>query len=347
MSTWMLGQILKEMNYQLARMLNLVIFYDLLNGVSYSKDDHNLDSIRNSGADHSGEDLNSENQPESPAPIASNVVGSRPEPLALYAEMLALSGTLKLLMIAQLMLLLFLGSGSIQGDAHPMLGTFIGTLAAVPSIQTLVTRVETFNAGNESFNNSTDLLLGTLSHLCVPHTMIKVPIRHPPAHPPGSALCERENGGARTRNTGIQHPMNTQQPPLEPQVDSDLSMDWASTTHPRQRDSTRPSLALGSFVARINVPRLDPISQRVTAAFEQKGGRGYRVSYKLTMRIADAGGRVGAKNENEISKKGGREGAMRRRGAVYRTSERQGGGREDDKLWIAYIALEAGLSKAG
>jgi hypothetical protein len=46
---------------------------------------------------------------ESPAPIASNVVGSRPEPLTLYSEMLALSRTLKLLMTAQLVLLLLLG----------------------------------------------------------------------------------------------------------------------------------------------------------------------------------------------------------------------------------------------
>jgi hypothetical protein len=53
---------------------------------------------------------------ESPAPIASNVAGSRPEPLALYAEMLALSRTLKLLMIAQLMLLLFLGYPGYMGS---------------------------------------------------------------------------------------------------------------------------------------------------------------------------------------------------------------------------------------
>jgi hypothetical protein len=48
---------------------------------------------------------------ESPAPIASNVVGGRPEPLTLYSEMLALrvSRTLKLLMTAQLVLLLLLG----------------------------------------------------------------------------------------------------------------------------------------------------------------------------------------------------------------------------------------------
>jgi hypothetical protein len=42
----------------------LNIFCDLLNGVSFSEDDHNLDSIRNSGADHSGENLTGENQGE-------------------------------------------------------------------------------------------------------------------------------------------------------------------------------------------------------------------------------------------------------------------------------------------
>jgi hypothetical protein len=52
----------------------------------------------------------------SSAPSTSSVAGSRSEPLTLYAEMLALSGTLKLLMIAQLVLLLFLGSFWLYGQ---------------------------------------------------------------------------------------------------------------------------------------------------------------------------------------------------------------------------------------
>jgi hypothetical protein len=52
----------------------------------------------------------------SSAPRTSSVAGSRFEPLTLYAEMLALSGTLKLLMIAQLVLLLFLGSFWLYGQ---------------------------------------------------------------------------------------------------------------------------------------------------------------------------------------------------------------------------------------
>ncbi|KAJ7800765.1 hypothetical protein B0H14DRAFT_3490287 [Mycena olivaceomarginata] len=73
------------------------------------QDNHDSDSVRTDcGADHSAENMNSENQASS-APNASSVAEKKLDPPTLHAKMIALSETLKFLMNFNLVLILFLG----------------------------------------------------------------------------------------------------------------------------------------------------------------------------------------------------------------------------------------------